>query len=129
LDKNEENYIHRLFNAIVKVNLPTWKDVTAFSDRSGIKINTLKDLYFKDGKAGVQTMDKVLKELLQLDDAKMDQIIRAISNTEPVSKAIRVFSSIDAPEDKRLYYALIAKSVWEIETKLEKSSDHPGKDE
>jgi len=118
----ETNYVQQLFYAVFRKHLPNWSDVVDFSKKSGINLNTLRDVYYKDGLAGISTINRVLKALLDLSPKKVDTIVDLIQNMAPISDANRIWNSIDAPEAKKKYYALIAKSVWEIEQALEKPS-------
>jgi hypothetical protein len=116
----EPNYVQQIFYAIFRKLLPTWADVVKFSKDSGINVNTLRDVYYKEGQAGITTINRVLKALLSLTPEKVDSIINLIQTMEPVSEATRIWNSIEASEEKKKYYALIAKSVSEIERELEK---------
>lgn len=120
MTQNEEpNYVQQIFYAVFTKVLPNWSDVVEFSKKSGININTLRDIYYKDGLAGVSTINKVLKALLDLTPDKVAAILQMVDNLEPVSEANRVWHSIEATPEKKLYYALCAKAIWEIEQKLD----------
>ncbi|MGK5085108.1 hypothetical protein WDW37_17610 [Bdellovibrionota bacterium FG-1] len=121
--EGETNYVQQLFYAVFRKFLPNWSDVVEFSKKSGINLNTLRDVYYKDGLAGISTINRVLKALLNLTPKKVDSLVNLIENIEPVSDATRVWNSIDASDAKKKYYALIAKSVWEIDRELEKQSN------
>jgi hypothetical protein len=117
---NEPNYVQRIFYAVFRKLLPNWSDVVKFSEETGINLNSLRDVYYKEGQAGITTMNRVLKALLTLTPSKVEAIIDLVQKAEPVSEATQIWNSIDAPEAKRKYYALVAKSVWEIDRALEK---------
>jgi hypothetical protein len=117
---NEPNYVQRIFYEVFRKQLPSWSDVVQFSNDSGININSLRDVYYKEGQAGITTMNRVLKALLTLTPSKVEAIVDQVQKMEPVSEATRIWNSIDATETKRKYYALVAKSVWEIDRELEK---------
>jgi hypothetical protein len=118
--EDEANYVQQVFYVIFRKLLPSWADVVKFSKGSGINVNTLRDVYYKEGQAGITTINRVLKALLALTPEKVEAIIDLMQKMEPVSEATRIWNSIDAPEEKRKYYALVAKAVWEIDRKLEK---------
>ena len=117
---NEPNHVQQIFYVSFRKQLPNWSDVVKFSKDSGINLNTLRDVFYKEGQAGITTMNRVLKSLLSLTPLKVEAIIDQVEKMEPVSEATRIWNSIDAPEAKRKYYALVAKSVWEIDRELEK---------
>jgi hypothetical protein len=119
---DEENYLQKIFYVVFRKYLPNWSDVVAFSDRTGVNINTLRDIYYKDGLAGISTMDRVLKELLNLTPDKVAALISKIDQIEPISESSSIWNSINAPEERKLYYALVAKALFEIDSKLEKAS-------
>lgn len=124
--KNEEdgvNYVQQVFYAVFRKFLPNWSDVVEFSKVSGMNLNTLRDVYYKEGQAGISTINRVLKALLALTPEKVDAIVDMIQKIEPVSEANRIWNSIDATDGKRKYYALVAKSVWEIDRQLEREQE------
>ncbi len=121
-DAEEANHIHQIFYAIVRKYLPNWSDVTEFSKSSGISLNTLRSVYYNEGQAGISTMNNVLKALLDLTPTTVAAIIEKIEHIEPVSESNQIWNSIEATEEKRIYYALVAKSVWEIDQRLEKKT-------
>lgn len=116
--EDEPNYIQQVFYAVFTKFLPSWADVVEFSKSSGLNINTLRDIYYKEGQAGTATINRVLKALLELDEAKVSAIVHNVQKLDPVSESNRVWYSIKAPEDRKLYYALVAKAIWEIDQKL-----------
>lgn len=116
----ETNYIHQIFYAIVRKNLPNWADVAEFSKKSGISLNTMRPVYYNEGQAGISTMNNVLKALLHLTPAKVGAIVAKVENIEPISEANQIWNSISAPDEERKYYALVAKAVWEIDQACEK---------
>jgi hypothetical protein len=118
----EENYLQKIFYAVFCKYLPHWSDVVAFSERTGVNLNTLRDIYYKEGLAGVSTMDRVLKELLDLTPNKVAALVAKIDQIEPVSESSAIWNSIHASEERKRYYALVAKSLAEIDAKLEKPS-------
>lgn len=118
---DEENYLQKIFSAIFRKHLPQWADVVAFSERTGLSLNTLRDIYYKEGLAGISTMDRVLRELLDLSPNKVAALVAKIDQLDPVSESMKTWNSIHATEERKLYYALVAKALWEIDAKLEKS--------
>lgn len=120
--KDEENYLQKIFYAIFRKYLPNWSDVVAFSERTGMNINTLRDVYYKEGQAGVSTMDRVLKELLNLTPEKIAALVSKIDQLEPVPESSSIWNSIEATEERKHYYALVAKALSEIDAKLEKAT-------
>ncbi len=122
--KTEEiNYVHRIFYAVVRKYLPTWADVDKFSKKTGISLNTMRSFYYNDGQAGISTMNTVLKELLKLNPEKVDAIVSKIESIEPVSESNQIWSSIQASEDRKKYYSLVAKALYEIDNSLEKKKN------
>lgn len=45
-----------------------------------------------------------------------------VEQLEPISESTGIWNSIDAPEERKIYYALLAKALFEIDTKLEKTA-------
>ncbi len=115
---NEPNYIQQIFYALFRKALPNWSDVVEFSKREGINLNTLRDIYYKEGQAGIGTMNRVLKKLLNLSPKKVAAAIERVSALEPLSESAEIWNSIEANESEKKYYALVAKAVWEIDKKF-----------
>ncbi|MGZ3774407.1 MAG: hypothetical protein ACXVCY_11410 [Pseudobdellovibrionaceae bacterium] len=122
--QNDCNYVQKIFYIIFRKYLPNWSDVVSFSNRTGISQNTLRDIYYKDGQAGIATMDRVLKELLELTPEKVDSIVHRIHVLEPIPESSRIWNSINVPESRKRYYALVAKALSEIDEKLESKNSN-----
>lgn len=121
-EQDDSNYIQKIFYAVFRKYLPNWSDVVAFSNKTGISQNTLRDIYYKEGQAGISTMDRVLKELLHLTPDKVSSMIDKIQTLDPVPESTKIWNSIDASESRKKYYALVAKALSEIDEKLEANS-------
>lgn len=117
-----ENYLQKIFYAVFCKYLPQWSDVVAFSERTGVSLNTLRDIYYKEGLAGIHTMDRVLKELLKLNPEKVAALVGRIDQLEPLSESSLIWNSIVATEERKRYYALVAKSLYEIDLSLSKAN-------
>lgn len=119
-DKNEPNYLQTLFYAFLKKRLPSWKEALEFASKNSIPENTMKDAYYKNGKVGVQVMNTILKNLLELNPTKLEQMINAIKKLEPISQSTQIWNSIDADESEKVRLAMYSKAIIEIENELKK---------
>lgn len=126
-EQDESNYIQKIFYEVFRKYLPTWADVVDFSEKTGISQNTLRDIYYKDGQAGVQTMNRVLKELVAFTPDKIGAVIDKIHSLEPVPESTKIWNSIEASEPRKLKAVLIAKAVIDIENRLSKVEPRPKK--
>lgn len=115
---DESNSLQIIFYALVKKMLPTWKEASRFAEKNGIKINTMKDVYYKEGKVGVQVMSMVLNNLLKISPKKIDEILNLIHSITPVSESTKIWNSISADEEDKVRVALYSKAILEIEKKL-----------
>lgn len=115
---DESNSLQIIFYALVKKMLPTWKEASRFAEKNGIKINTMKDVYYKEGKVGVQVMSMVLNNLLKISPKKIDEILNLIHTITPVSESTKIWNSISADEEDKVRVALYSKAILEIEKKL-----------
>ncbi len=117
-DNNETNYLQTLFYALLKKMLPTWKEANEFAEKHSINVNTMRDIYYKEGKAGIQSMNAIASKLLKLSPKKLDEMVNAINNLGPLSESTKVWNSIKADEDDKHRFALYCKAIWEIENRL-----------
>ena len=119
-EEMSDKYIQLIFIAWFKKRFSTIAEVEDFSKESKIPIDTLRDIFYKD-KVGLGTINRVLKETVELNPEKVEHIIELINSSKPLNHSQKIWNSIKASESEKSYYALAAKSLWELDKKLEKT--------
>lgn len=121
MDKDDApNPIQRLLYAAFRKKIRTLNEVRDFAESNKIPFNTVKDYFYKAGVAGISTINQILMKLYHLDENRVLEILEMIEKTEPVLESRKIWNSIEADEERRIYYATVAKAIWEIERDLNK---------
>ena len=114
------NKLQQLLYAAFRNKIKDLEDVREFAERSGIPFNTVKNYFYKGGAIGISATSEILTALFDVDESKVAAIIDLIDKTKPIPKSRQIWNSIKADEERRIYYAMVAKAVWEIERNLNK---------
>lgn len=120
--KEADKFIQTIFIIWFKKHFATIADVEGFSKKSGIPLDTLRDIFYKD-KVGLGTMNRVLKDTIKLNSEKVEYAIEMINNSRPLSKSQKIWNSIKSSENEKVYYALAAKALWELDKKFKRTKE------
>ena len=116
MSKNDApNELQRLLYAAFRKKIRNLSEVRKFSERANIPFNTVRNYFYKSGAIGISATSEILTALFNVDESKVAAIIDLIDRTKPIPKSRQIWNSIKADEERRIYYAMVAKAIWEIE--------------